>query len=122
MTTDMAGQPIHVGDYLIDDRGKIFVVEETPPTFAKEMLVRVHALRGRTAGYEAHTYLRLNLVLRVAGGRLYYEDPAALRERWQAAYERYRRAASRAFLAARKAGITGPPRRGRPRPQLGQEV
>ena len=53
---DMLGEPVSVGDWLCDDRGRTFEVVETPLTILKERIVGVRPLKGRNV---QRTYLRL---------------------------------------------------------------
>lgn len=57
---DLVGAEIREGDYLVDSRGKVYLVKETEASFQKSGLVRGHEMiRKMTTPRTTHTYCRV---------------------------------------------------------------
>lgn len=94
---DARGIALHIGDHVIDDRGKVFVILATDATIARENQVRVHEVKGKTFG--APLYLPCGMIFRLNA----YHSQAENRKLWRELYEHYVRPRSQAHIKERKA-------------------
>src|SRR3990167_2678952 len=84
---DMLGQPVATDDYLIDDRGKLWLVLPTDRSYLVENLVLVRE-RLRSGSLGLGRYLHLQHALKAAEGLL-STSPGRRRGVWQQAYAQF---------------------------------
>lgn len=82
---DMVGAEVNAGDFLIDDRGKIFVAQPTSPTYTYEKLICVTELRRGST--EKRGFVRQKFILRVSESHL-RTSQEELRRLWKDNYDK----------------------------------
>ena len=113
--TDAAKCPLRPGDLLLNDQGKVWVVQPTDRLTAAQCVAQVKEARymrvpGSQQGsrWRAHgelTYLRLGQAIRVGPSQLHPSSQPTRRRLYDNLYAELVAPASRAELAARKQAI-----------------
>ena len=80
---DMVGEEVFEGDFLIDDRGKLFVAQPTEPSFRRESIIITCEYHPRTLGKRG--FMREKLALKVSERHL-RTPQQDLRTMWKAVY------------------------------------
>ena len=94
MIEDAAGKSVRPGDWLLEDRGKVWQALPTDPTFLKERLVKV--VKG-----VGHTYLHIDQVFLINEATSNWPQQE-LRKLWESFYEKYCRISSRQAISDRR--------------------
>ena len=83
---DMLGKPVVPGDHVVDDRGKVYLIDRTEPSYQKEGLAKCREVRGRSLG--PLTYVHLQHVFRssVPYG---YNSQAKNKQLWEDLYKQF---------------------------------
>ena|SRR3990167_6356406 len=61
---DMRGKEIRVDEFVVDERGKVYLSMPTEKSFLKEGLIRVFPLSAKGKIAQGHTYLRAQHIFR----------------------------------------------------------
>ena len=96
---DMTGKEVNIGDFLVDDRGKLFVAQATHATYEREKLIVVAELRKRQAGKRG--FMRQKLTLLVSEGQLRTSQDE-LKGLWRHSYDKYQRPKSKEAIQQRR--------------------
>ena len=101
---DMVGRSVEVGDYLIDDRGKLFLIQSTPDSYQKEQVIIVAEYRPRSQSRPS--FLRQKLALKVTEDRI-TTPQKILKDLWKFYYDKYVGPQQREEVRARRANFQG---------------
>ena len=96
---DMTGKEVKEGDLMIDDRGKLFIIQPTPPTYLKEKLLTVTEYKARGEGKRG--FMRQKLALKVSKGHL-RTSQQELRGMWSWNYNKYQYSQGREEIRKRR--------------------
>src|SRR3989304_9903968 len=55
---DMLGKPVVLGDHVVDDRGKVYLIEKTEPSYQKEGLAKCREIKKRSLGQLTYVHLQ----------------------------------------------------------------
>ena len=96
---DMTGKGVKEGDFMIDDRGKLLIIQPTPPTYLKEKLLTVTEYKAKGEGKRG--FMRQKLALKVSEGHL-RTPQKELREMWSWNYAKYQQPQGREEIRKRR--------------------
>lgn len=96
---DMIGQTIEPGEHLIDERGRLWLVLHTEPTWQRELVARAQEVRKRTLG--PGRYVHLQHVLKTPERLLRASEKERAAE-WHTAYEQFVRPTRKQEISTRR--------------------
>lgn len=98
---DMIGNEVEEGDFLLDDRGKVFMAMSTSPLYKHEKLILVTEFPQR--GIEKRIFLRQKLALKIDKNFIGDLSQKDLRVVWSRTYEDLVRPRERELIRQRRA-------------------